>query len=372
MSQHKLAEPFEFKNKVTIPNRLVMAPMVARASEEDGYVSDDDLKYFALRSEVAGMIITGAAYVIDHGKGFGRQLSIAHNDNVPGLTRLSNAIKKDGAKAIVQLYHGGRESHPAAHQMGYGLGPSAVKFDWLPYDVKEMTLDQIDETIAAFAAATRRAIDAGFDGVEVHGANHYLLQQFFSVYSNHRDDEWGGDLARRMAFPLAVLDAVMEVAKDADRPFIVGYRISPEEVHGDNVGYNMTESLALIDAVANRGVDYVHVSLWEGFDGTPMEGDKPIGKMVKDTVAGRCPVIVVSNVFNQSDAQRALEYGDLVAIGRAALIDPQFGKKVITGRGDEIETSVAGRVDQLAYTEDLVEWFTGSGKGLLPPLKGLE
>lgn len=370
---NELTQPFTYHRGVVAANRIMMAPMVAQASDEQTRkVHADDLAFYGLRSGAAGTIVSGAMNVTDRGWGFDRGLSIDSDDCLPGLTELATAMKKDGAAAVAQLYHGGREAHNAAARFGWTQGPSTMQFPWLDTETKEMSDEQIHEVIAAFRAATRRAIDAGFDGVEVHGANHYLLQQFFSAYSNRRDDEWGGDLERRMAFPLACLDASLAEAETAGRPFLVGYRISPDEVHGDNAGYTIVESLELIDAIAAREVDYLSVSLWTGYDAIPPGKDRSYGELIRERVAGRCPVAIVSGIHDQASAEDALQHGDLVAVGRAALIDPQFATKIAQGRGDEIRQDVEGLdlTKDLALTPELINWFRPE-VGLLPPIKGL-
>lgn len=359
---------------VVLPNRLVMAPMVAQGSDPvSGLVTAADVAYFARRSRVAGTVVTGAAFVTREGRGFERQLSIADDAAVPGLAAMAAAIKADGARAIVQLHHGGREAHPAAAELGRAQAPSTQAFGWLPYVPQEMTEAEIRATITAFGDATRRAVAAGFDGVEIHGANHYLLQQFFSAYSNHRTDAWGGDLERRMAFPLAVLAEVQRVARQAGRPFVVGYRLCPDEVHGDAVGYSVAESAVLMDRLAAAGVDYVHVSVFTGYATRPAGSAQSYGRLAQDAVAGRCPVVIVSDVTTADDAARALEHGDLVAIGRAALIEPEFAAKLAADRLDEIETTVKGRLDALDLPAGLIEWYTTPpGRDSLPPLPGID
>ena len=374
MTSSELTTPLTLRSGVVVPQRIAMAPMVAQGSDSaTGHITEEDVAYFARRSTVAGMVITGAAYVIDHGRGFAHQISIADDSCTEGLARVASAIKADGAVAVVQLYHGGREASPVFESQGRVLGPSAQQFDWLPYPTEEMTQAEITDTITAFGEATRRAIEAGFDGVEIHGANHYLLQQFFSSFSNHRDDAWGGDLERRMAFPLAVTDEVMRVAATAGRPFAVGYRYCPDEVHGDTVGYDVDESNQLVEALVARGVDYIHVSLFTGNASAPTSGDtRPYGTITREVVDGRCPVIIVSNVFTLADAEAALEYGDIVAIGRAALMEPEFTGKIVAGKADDIATSVAGRFHDLDLPAGLIDWYLTTGRTLLPPLPGIE
>ena len=127
---------------------------------------------------------------------------------------------------------------------------------------RELTSIEIDEIITAFGEATRRAIEAGFDGIEIHGANTYLIQQFYSPFTNSRTDKWGGSRENRMRFPLAVLKACQEaIKKYANRPFILGYRFSPEEP--STPGLTMADTFYLVDVLAECGLDYLHVSLGE-------------------------------------------------------------------------------------------------------------
>ena len=123
-----------------------------------------------------------------------------------------------------------------------------------------MSDEEVIQLIQAFGEATRRAIEAGFDGVELHGASGYIIQQFFSPHSNTRTDRWGGNLEKRLAFPLAVIEEVKRViAEHAKQPFIIGYRLSPEEP--ETPGITMAETFALLDALADAELDYIHMAL---------------------------------------------------------------------------------------------------------------
>ena len=327
-----LFQPFRFpQSGIEVSNRLVMAPMTTFSGNSDGTISDAELAYYKRRSQGLGMVVTACAYVIPHGKGFFGQIG-AHSDAmIPSLTALANTIKADGAKAILQIYHGGRMSPAAEVPNGIVLSASAVAADREEAIVPvEMTEEQILETIAAFGDATRRAITAGFDGVEIHGANTYLIQQFFSPHANRRTDRWGGDLQKRMAFPLAVTNAVVDaVAKYAHKPFIVGYRISPEEV--ENPGITIDDTLMLVDALSLQKLDYLHVSTMDFF-GPSMRNaadTKPRTLLISERVGERIPVIGVGGVRNAGDAQAVLNAGvPLVALGRELLVEPDWAVKV--------------------------------------------
>lgn len=368
----KLLEKVTLPNGVTIDNRIAMAPMLVFGSDEKGFVTEADLAYFDIRSEVAGLIITGAAYINELACAGTGQLSIAKDEDIEGLTALANVAKKAGNKVVVQLHHPGREALGSYKKFGKVVAPSAIKFPFLNYIPEELTQTEIEETIKDYGRATKRAIAAGFDGVEIHGANHYLLQQFFSAYSNKRTDEWGGSLEKRMAFPLAVVKEVKRVVQESGKDdFIVGYRFCPEEIHGENVGYRIDESLQLVEKVVIEKADYVHISIFKGYEEGPEGSGKSYGEMVKEVVKGRCPVMNVSNVFTADDAVAALNHGDIIAIGRAALIEPQFAKKIKENRADEIMTTVENNLQHLAIPEKIIEMFKMEDTPL-PPLPGIE
>ncbi|MGO4940559.1 oxidoreductase [Fundicoccus sp. Sow4_D5] len=246
-----------------------------------------------------------------------------------------------------------------------------LDFDFLDYPVTEMTDEQIKATIKAFGEATRRAYEAGFDGVEIHGANHYLIQQFFSNYSNHRTDNWGGSFDKRMNFPLAVVEEVKQVVQHFENNFIVGYRISPEEIHGITIGYDYKESAELVKKLERYGLDYIHISNFDKFDMGPEGLDGSYVELYKKAIGNETPLITVSNVFTQADVENALALADIVAIGRAALLDPEFTHKLTHQRKDEIVSEMSE--DVMAYVkwpQGLYDWYRDGAA--LPQVPNLE
>lgn len=364
-----LLEPITLPNGVEVPSRTAMAPMLVMGAHEDGAVSEVDLAYFDKRSDVAGLIITGAANINELGYVLDGQISATKDEDITGLKKLAQTMKKDGNKAILQLLHAGREAvHDRVERV---VAPTSMEFPFLEHVPEEMTAEDIENTIKDFGKAAERAIKAGFDGVEIHGANHYLLQQFFSAYSNHRTDQWGGSLEKRMAFPLAVVQAVKRAREESGKDdFIIGYRISPEEIHGENVGYRIDESLQLIEKVVSENVDYVHVSLSTGYDDRPEGSNKSFGQIVKEQINGRCPVLIVSNIFTADDALDALQHGDIAVLGRAALLEPQFTKKIKENKANEIRTAVQN-LDDLSIPPKAIHVFNMEGS-MWPTLFGLK
>lgn len=178
--------------------------------------------------------------------------------------------------------------------------------------------------IRAFGETTRRAIEAGFNGVEVHGAHGFLLQNFFSPFFNRREDEWGGSLENRLRFPLAVVQEKKNVIeKYATKPFIFGYRISPDE-HEEG-GLRMKDTYELINRLIEADVDYVHASLADALSSKPVDsqGEKTYLELIVEHVNGRVPVIAAGSMVTADDVATALDKGlSLAAIGHTLIMNP--------------------------------------------------
>ncbi|MCM3124642.1 MULTISPECIES: NADH-dependent flavin oxidoreductase [unclassified Mesobacillus] len=365
-----LFDSFLFPNGVSLKNRLVMAPMTNFSSNDDGTVTDAEVKYYARRSKGVSMVVTACTYVTRDGKGFKGEFGADTDEMIPSLRKLASAIKAEGAKAVLQIFHGGRECPPELVPDGDIVSASAVQTERNSAKApRELTGNEIEKIISAFGETTRRAIQAGFDGVEIHGANGYLIQQFFSPHSNRREDQWGGSLEKRMAFPLAVIDEVIKVtAEHAREPFIVGYRFSPEEP--EEPGITMADTLELIDALAAKNLDYLHVSL-NDFWSKPRRGvddDRSRMEIIHERVSNKVPVIGVGSLYSAEDVIKAFETGvPLLALGRELIIDPDWVEKVETGRENEIEMKLdTGAQSRLVVPDPLWQaivntpgWFPG-------------
>lgn len=190
----KLFETVTLPNGVSLRNRFVLAPLTHTSSNDDGTISDVEISYIEKRAKDVGLAINAASNVNDIGKAFPGQPSVAHDSDIEGLKRLATAMKKNGAKALVQIHHGGAQALPELTPNGDVVAPSPVSMKSFgqqqEHHAREITTEEIEQTIKDFGEATRCAIEAGFDGVEIHGANHYLIHQFFSPYYNRREDEW--------------------------------------------------------------------------------------------------------------------------------------------------------------------------------------
>jgi len=335
-----LFEKVTLPNKVELRNRFVLAPLTHVSSNADGTISDVEIDYMEQRSKDVGLAISAASNVTDLGKAFPGQPSVARDSDLDGLKRLAEAMKKNGAKAIVQIHHGGAQALPRLTPNGDVVAPSPIilqSFDEKEeHHVREITQEEIEDTIKAFGEATRRVIEAGFDGVEIHGANHYLIQQFVSPYYNRRNDTWGED---RMKFPMEVVDEIVNTVKThADENFIVGYRFSPEEAETPGISMEITEEL--VKHLIEKPLDYLHVSLMDVHAKTregKYQGEERI-KLLHQWMDGRMPLVGIGSIFTAEDALEAVETKnvDLIALGREILLDHNFINKIQNGKEEGI------------------------------------
>lgn len=393
-----LNDSLTFQNGATLSNRFVQPPMLTN-SGEDGYATTDTINYYKAHSKSGSMIITEYMYVTEDGgpaqswKRGREQLAIYDDKFIPQLKKVAEALKSSGNKAIMQIAHTGRQANFRAMEGKKVYAPTGLEdgldFPFLPYKVHSMSDEQIRTIIDGFGQATKRAIEAGFDGVEIHGANHYLIQQFVSAYSNRRTDHWGGSVEKRMNFPLAVVESVMNaVKKYAPENFIVGYRISPEEIHGKNVGYTWHESTQLINEITkNFQMDYIHLSM-PHYDAKPGDGmlldtgkadnkfkdsQKPLATLFHPYLNG-AKEIIVGGVNNREKAEDALTLADLVAVGRESIIDPLFAEKILNDEDDQVINEIT--VDQVKknhMTQGLIDTYSGPEVGIpLPGAKNIK
>ncbi|PTA91799.1 flavocytochrome c [Kosakonia sp. H7A] len=336
-SNERILSPFTLPNGVELKNRLLMAPMTTCTGYYDGTVTSELVEYYRVRAGSIGTIIVECCFVDDLGLAFPGAIGIDNEEKIAGLAKIAEAIKAEGSKAILQIYHGGRMVEPKLIGGRTPIAPSAIA---APRDGAAtpvaMTTAEVEAMVVKFGEAVRRAIQAGFDGVEIHGANTYLIQQFFSPNSNQRDDEWGGSRDNRAKFPLAVLDITHKMARQyADDAFIIGYRFSPEELEVPGIRFD--DTMFLLEKLAARGVDYLHFSVGAALrpsindtsDPTPLI-DKYCA--MRSDVLAQVPVMGVGGVVNAADAEQGLDHGyDLIAVGRACIAYPDWAARIAKG-----------------------------------------
>lgn len=329
----QIFQPFVFANGAQLKNCIVMPPMTTWSGNEDGTVSDEEIAYYRARAGGVGMVITGTTYTVANGRGFPGQFAGYDDRFLPSLAKLAATAKEQGAKAILQIFHAGRMSTPELTGNDVvSASDIAAPRPGAAYP-RALSEEEIDGIIESFAATTQRAISAGFDGVEIHGANSYLIQQFFSPHSNRRNDAWGGTREKRARFPLAVVDAVCAVVRSrASKDFIVGYRFSPEEI--EEPGITLDDTFYLIDQLTQKPLTYLHASLHQ-YNGTSLRNQDDrhvVGQGLHRHIAGRLPLIGVGSVKTAGELAQAFDCGyELVAVGRALIAEPQWVQKVRHG-----------------------------------------
>lgn len=370
-----LFSPFMLTEKIKLRNRIVMAPMTTWSANPDGTISEQELEFYKRRSQNVGLVITGCTYVTPSGIGFTHEFAAYDDRFINSLEKLAAAAKSGGAPAILQIFHAGNKAIPelVPNNDVISASASSVKSgDFMKRVVqsREMTENEIQETIRAFGDVTKRAIKAGFDGVELHGAHGFLLQNFFSPLFNQRNDRWGGDLEGRMRFPLAVLQEVKNVVYEyATKPFAIGYRISPEE--SATGGLRIEDTYKLLDRLISSGISYIHTSLVSINDSYPVEspnGPRTI-ELILNHIAGRVPVIAAGKIRTPSQAQEAISTGlPLVAIGKGLVINPEWVTLAESGRSHEIQTTLNPQlVHELTIPDKLWDQIqTSKGTGWFP------
>ena len=331
--------------RLTLRNRIIMAPMEKNLATTEGQVTQRYIDYCECRAEGgAALIMLESMYVDPHGRGHVCQLGIHDDAVIPGYQRLIEACHGHGALVGAEIYFAGRQNSSAVTGV-QPVAPSPVPCTALTGgDVpRELTVPEIRALVEKFAAAAARAVAAGFDVIEIHGAHGYLVEQFLSPYSNRRDDEYGGDAARRLRFPLEVIAAVRDAVGSA---VPVAYRLSADEhVPG---GLTIDDVCAIAPRLEAARIDLVDVSagIYESAPWIvqPMEFARgclaPLAEAIRKRV--RIPVSVAGRITDAGGAEQILEDGhaDFVTLGRALHADPDLPRKTQEGRLDEICTCV--------------------------------
>ena len=340
-----LLKPIKIKS-MEISNRVVMPPMGTALGNNDSTVSDANLAYMKRRAQSgAGLIITEITEVHPLGSASPRCIGVWDDKFIPGLSKLAGVVHAQGGKIAMQLHHTGRENY-LLQRKKKAIGPSAIPsyiFGFLGAPL-EMTMDDIQETIAAFGAAAVRARTAGFDAVELHGAHGYLLMQFLSAHSNQRTDKYGGDFRARSRF---MIECLQEVRKKVGEDFPLSIRVSGEECIKN--GYTISDMQTIIPDLVNAGADMINVSF--GTHGSPeVNIDTPnpsapvefeqgfkafLARKVKEVSS--VPVISVGRYTDPYVMDDIIARGDadLIAVARQHLADPDFLKNAIEGHPED-------------------------------------
>jgi 2,4-dienoyl-CoA reductase-like NADH-dependent reductase (Old Yellow Enzyme family)/NADPH-dependent 2,4-dienoyl-CoA reductase/sulfur reductase-like enzyme len=328
-------------NGMVVKNRMVMPPMGTNFANPDHSVSDKQKKYYEARAKGGvGTIILEYSAVDPGGVSAPNQLGIFDDKHIPGLSELAQIAHKHGVKIGIEIHHGGRQC--PAELCGQPVAPSPIAgvTGQVP---KELTKEEINKITIAFAKAAARAKRAGLDFVDIHGAHGYLISQFMSPYYNKRTDEYGDTLEGFLRFPLEVLHAVR---KEVGPNYPVLFRMNGEEhVEG---GRTLKDSVRIAKRLAEEGVDAIDVSggLIESAPWIiPTQSMRPgvhIAAATAIKAAVDVPVIVAGKIHIPELAEEIIETGkvDMVAFGRALIVDPEFPNKIVSGRQHEVRKCI--------------------------------
>lgn len=338
-----LFSPFRFKN-LTLKNRIVMPSVASFLIEDDGSITDKTIEHY--RRRAAGgpaMVIIEACAVSSDGIVSKHQARIDDDRYIEGFSKIAEVIKKEGAIAGIQIHHGGRQISPRV--IGQKpLAPSHLPCPTIRGEVRPMSIEDIKEMVKKFGDAAERALQAGFELIEIHGAHGYLINQFLSRFSNVREDEYGGSIEGRSRFAVEVIE---EVRRRIGPDFPLSFKISAQEFVKD--GLTTEESIEILKILIPAGIDIVQVSA--GNDATPewicqpmfMEKACLSGSAMKIKQALNIPVMTVGRINHPTVAEELLKKGvaDLVCIGRGLLADPEMPKKAMEGRLEDIRVCIA-------------------------------
>ncbi|OAN10883.1 alkene reductase [Photobacterium jeanii] len=319
--------------QLTLQNRVVMAPMTRARTSQPGNIPNDMMATYYQQRATAGLIISEATQISDDSQGYSFTPGVYTNAQVEGWKKVTKAAKDQGAAMYCQLWHVGRVSHPTFQHGELPIAPSALA----PVETKvwiadeqgngnmidcvkprAMTQADIDRVVKDFAYAAKRAVEAGFDGVEIHGGNGYLIDQFLRTNSNHRSDNYGGSRENRIRFLLEVVDAVI-AAIGADK---VGVRLAPfitfKDMNCPDIVPTILEASKQLQA---RDIAYMHLSEadWDDAPEIPESFRIELRQLFSNT-------IIVAGRYNQARADEILEkgYADLIAFGRPFVSNPDL------------------------------------------------
>jgi len=340
--QH-LFSPFSIKN-IELKNRIVMPGLASFLIEDDGSITDKTVEHY--RRRAAGgpaMVIVEACAVSPEGIVSAHQARIYDDRFIEGFSRIAQVMKSEGAVPALQIHHGGRQTSAKVIKRK-PLAPSNLPCPTIKGDVEPLTVEGIREIIRKFGDAAARAVEAGFELIEIHGAHGYLINEFLSGFSNIREDRYGGDTAGRARFALEV---IREVRTRVGKDFPLSFKISAQEfVPG---GLTVEESIKILKLLVPAGLDIIQVSA--GNDATPEWISQPMfmeKACLADSAAEirralKMPVMAVGRINDPLVAEDIIkqEKADLVCVGRGLLADPEMPLKAKEGRVDDIRICIA-------------------------------
>lgn len=347
MIESNLLQPYQLNNTIRLKNRIVMAPMTRNLATEEGVPTYDMANYYERRADT-GLIVTEGTIIRPDGRGYSNVPGIYSQDQIAGWQKVTDKVHQCDGKIFLQIWHVGRVSHPIYLQGNLPLSASATlmkgpirrsqNMNYGPS--REASLAEIHNLIKDYAKAAQNAIAAGFDGVEIHGANGYLVDQFLHYSTNNRQDDFGGTPEKMACFPLDIVKAITQEI-GADR---VGIRLSPgaylNEIVGDlkdaEVFRYLLEQLNLLQ------IAYVHTGNFDDIIKYKELGESTMTQFMRQHFQGN---LIASGSYTLEQASKGIQAGDfnLIAIGRLFIANPDLINRVKT------------RLDLQSYNASMLE-----------------
>jgi 2,4-dienoyl-CoA reductase-like NADH-dependent reductase (Old Yellow Enzyme family)/thioredoxin reductase len=335
-----------------IKNRIVMTAMGNHLASNDGSISDDTIAFYVQRAKGGvGLIVTECVIVdYERGKGNMRQLAASDDRYIAGLKELADKVHAAGAKIVAQIYHPGRQGISAINSNLPMAAPSEVECQAVHQPVYALSIPQIQSMVERFAQASRRIKEAGFDGVEVHGAHGYLVTQFLSPYTNHRTDSYGGDTSKRLRF---LEEIIAGIRRECGKNYPLLIRLTVDEFLGaigkPGEGLVLEEGVTIAKRLEELGVDALDIScgIYETMNTSwePISFEQGWKSHLAATVKSnvRIPVIGASVIRDPLFAENLLAEGklDFVGSARQHYADPQWAEKAASGRSNEIRRCIS-------------------------------
>lgn len=325
MSQLKVSHPYIFPSiNRTLQNRTVLAAMTNKQSYDNGIISDDEIKWLLERAKGGfGIITTAATNVSKEGKAWNGEFGVYDDSHIPNLIKLTSAIHQTKSLVIAQLFHGGIKS-PQKITGSIPVSASELNCDESFTGKSKQASDKdIKNIIEDFTTSAIRCYEAGFDGVELHGAHGYLISQFLGKKTNLRKDNWGGDLDSRAKLLIKIFKSIR---KNVPESFIVGVRISPEI---ESMGIDLKDSIELVGILRKLSVNFIHLSCWDVFSKSIENNQRTLTEIITESYKNLPTIISTGNVWSSLDAHNLLKQGaDLVGVGRVAIRYPNWAHNI--------------------------------------------
>jgi 2,4-dienoyl-CoA reductase-like NADH-dependent reductase (Old Yellow Enzyme family) len=353
MSDGIIFSPFKLKG-FTLKNRIGVAPMTRMSSLRDSIPRQDVFDFLVRRAKNGAAIVYTEAIVTDYesAQGYPGQARLVTQRQIDAWRPVVRAIQKEGSMAIMQMFHCGRMAWPDINPANRVIAPSDIAPKQInpltgePYPVPDiMTQFDIDHVIVGFVETARGAIEAGFDGIEIHGAHGYLINNFLSSYANERTDSYGGSVENRFRFAHEVIQAVKKVMPD-DR--LLTFRISNWGVADMEVSLFNTkaEYQEIIKTLSKEPIDAISVSTY-GYKDNVFGTDLNMAQITREVTG--LPLMICGQIYDRDSAEDALKHADIVLSAKSLLLNPEWVEDVRSGKQLPVYKSEEANV---AYTDE--------------------